>query len=68
MRLSGARILGCSASMCIGTVIRVRSTNVKEISNLKDDLPRWWADGARILGSLVSVCIDTVIRVRSTNT
>lgn len=42
-RLSGARIFG---SICIGTVIRVWLMNMKEIFNLKDELPRWWADNS----------------------
>ena len=44
VRLSGARILGFLVSAFIGTVIRDSSwLKVKEIFNVKDELPRWWA-------------------------
>ena len=45
VRLSGVVILSFLVFVCIGTVIRVWLTKMKEIFNLKE-LPRWCVDSS----------------------
>ena len=61
VRLSEARILGFLVSACFGTVIRVWLTNTKEIFNLKDELPRWWADRSIPHLMQLQYCIGTIV-------
>jgi hypothetical protein len=71
VRLSGARILGFLVSMCIGTVIRVWPTNMKEIFNLRYELPRWWTNRSILLlmhlqhyiGAIIFIIIFIIVFV-----